>query len=1430
MPTSIIYSSPNDFWIQDGAIRFELNALSDPDKVAVSLAAGAVIMAWKQGVIDYNAALNYRTWVLSAAPTHFDRHDKVYVYVRLSKVADTAQLVFPYEKIPLDPSLYYDESDESDVPGYDLNFYYILLGALTPSSVGGETTNRYWSYEQGEEFSTGVLDTDEYRRDQRSEMLSQMFVLNETTNTIETQKDLTFITGKRLLLFRMRVLGAESHHAQITTIATAESIPDSGEFTPNDTSLITTAALARYAEYVLGNKFFRKDQDDADPYTATFGDVHVETGLERVGGTTSSGNLSVGGNASVDGNLSVGGNTTLGNANTDLTQVYGQLKSLYETVVDNLHSSGFQQGEFGSGYELVKSRNGKSYLEVDNLFVRLKAIFTELEIRKISYAGGNIIFSHAGSQIVSVVEQTNSWRCYMAKDDGTTRTTNWWAVGDLARCQTFNLEDRTVQHHVSNTYYWRRVEAVGHETPTGASEEYDYVDLSKVHYEASSNDAPSAGDTIVQMGNDTDAGRQGLIMLNVTGSDAPCLKVYKNVSGFSLTNKDFICLSPQKTHLTVNSLSIQTSYDTQPVPMERGAWSSITNHRCYYYDVVQHNGATWLCVYQPSSSSDPEYTTEEPNSSAVNWIVYASKGADGQNGQDGADGKDGADGVDGLSAPQMIVTPSLVAVSADSNGTSSGTTAANVSFEMRVAGVKAIIASFTRTAKPTDVSAPSSSSASGASISDGVGAVTCGVVSGKTKANYEGVLTYSVTATLDGKTYTGVVEIVFVANKQGANGQNGQNGTNGIDGQDGADGDDAINPVLTVPSIIMNQDLASPYSIDVSQAQTEVKVYVGEADMSSSATVGTPTSSECTAAKDSTNQRIVKITGVNTHTVDGKTVYYDHGTVTIPVTYSGTTYYLTLKFYVNLLGAWASTVEADTQTEVAKKLSYGYDGTYVHSIQDMGTFVKSSETNISSLEQIVGDPTNPDDGTLLKRTSTIEQTVSGISLKVDEVDLKSQPKANLLSDPILQKAMPYTSTGGSTNITSAIAQGVWSGYPSPWNGDGGKQLRIYVSANTRTSNGTVWAVSVNDSERMLLEGGKNYTFSVWVCVTDSTALHSSNPFVAEVDFWTAASGGSRHSSQSKVLIANKAGQVGDYVQAYLTVTVPTGYPYFSWTPWLNVAAGKKNFYVYYAGAKLESGSVATPMTSSEKSALLATGIDIENKKITVTADKFEVQNNSGEKTAWVDALGSFTVSGVMNNLINVLSSGDERLIAANTLMSDSNYVLDIASYPGNILDFTQLFCLDVLRVGNVVEIGNCGRRGIVLPHYFSSTDYCRTGTKYDSDSIRRVVLRDLQQMIGKKITIIGGSNTPSNFLVYLPVLELKSGYTMTAYDVLNNLFPVQTYKVSGTVQWVAYQVSATMGVQVEFHIGLNTTQTGTVYGNAFYWTAMPMSLNDPNWQ
>ena len=61
--------------------------------------------------------------------------------------------------------------------------------------------------------------------------------------------------------------------------------------------------------------------------------------------------------------------------------------------------------------------------------------------------------------------------------------------------------------------------------------------------------------------------------------------------------------------------------------------------------------------------------------------------------------------------------------------------------------------------------------------------------------------------------------------------------------------------------------------------------------------------------------------------------------------------------------------------------------------------------------------------------------------------------------------------------------------------------------------------------------------------------------------------------------------------------------------------------------KLEMAKRPSPWTDTPVNInkLLATGIDIEHQKITLTSDNFEVQNNSGEKTLGVDKTGGFIV-------------------------------------------------------------------------------------------------------------------------------------------------------------------------------------------------------------
>ena len=66
--------------------------------------------------------------------------------------------------------------------------------------------------------------------------------------------------------------------------------------------------------------------------------------------------------------------------------------------------------------------------------------------------------------------------------------------------------------------------------------------------------------------------------------------------------------------------------------------------------------------------------------------------------------------------------------------------------------------------------------------------------------------------------------------------------------------------------------------------------------------------------------------------------------------------------------------------------------------------------------------------------------------------------------------------------------------------------------------------------------------------------------------------------------------------------------------------------VSVCGVRFEKGSVATPWRGkpATDTNLLATGIDINNKKVIITSDNFEIRNNSGEVTTTVDEDGTLT--------------------------------------------------------------------------------------------------------------------------------------------------------------------------------------------------------------
>lgn len=232
-------------------------------------------------------------------------------------------------------------------------------------------------------------------------------------------------------------------------------------------------------------------------------------------------------------------------------------------ICDNLESQDFAAGPFGTGYVLKRNpKTGRSYLELDEIYVRLKAYFETLEIKHLSHVGGRIVLSPAGMECIRVEEVSSeheelydsagnplvdslndplfaskeggekAYRCYFKQEEDGKEIVNEFAVDDLAQCREFNVKEN-VSQQVSNQYYWRRVIYVGE----------DFIDLSIDDCDPISM-VPKAGDTIVTIGNKTDVNRQHVVFLSSYDEDAPCIKLYSGINSYSMLNKEVTVISP----------------------------------------------------------------------------------------------------------------------------------------------------------------------------------------------------------------------------------------------------------------------------------------------------------------------------------------------------------------------------------------------------------------------------------------------------------------------------------------------------------------------------------------------------------------------------------------------------------------------------------------------------------------------------------------------------------------------------------------------------------------------------------------------------------------------------------------------------------------------------------------------------------------------
>ena len=234
-------------------------------------------------------------------------------------------------------------------------------------------------------------------------------------------------------------------------------------------------------------------------------------------------------------------------------------------ISDNIESQDFSSGPFGSGFVVKRDpKTGKSYIEADEIYIRLKAYFDTMEVKHLSHVGGRVVLSPASMECTRVevistdmdalydyngdplydaessrlyalktgTRSVSVYRCYFKQSDDTKEIVNEFAVDDLAQCREFNVKEN-VSQNVYNQYYWRRVVAVGK----------DYIDLSADDCDAGSLE-PKAGDTIVTVGNKTNEARQHVVFLSSYDDDAPCIKLYSGINDYSMLNKEVTVISP----------------------------------------------------------------------------------------------------------------------------------------------------------------------------------------------------------------------------------------------------------------------------------------------------------------------------------------------------------------------------------------------------------------------------------------------------------------------------------------------------------------------------------------------------------------------------------------------------------------------------------------------------------------------------------------------------------------------------------------------------------------------------------------------------------------------------------------------------------------------------------------------------------------------
>lgn len=384
------------------------------------------------------------------------------------------------------------------------------------------------------------------------------------------------------------------------------------------------------------------------------------------------------------------------------------------------------------------------------------------------------------------------------------------------------------------------------------------------------------------------------------------------------------------------------------------------------------------------------------------------------------------------------------------------------------------------------------------------------------------------------------------------------------DGVDGANG----YTVTATPSVItlgITKVSDTAFAADTTKNNTSaIKVFKGNVDVTKTCRVTVLSAVNCAARQSSENASEIKVIRMSTYTADGVTYPFTTGSVTVAINTGGTTLSHTVAVNVDMSVVWGG----------------------------VETTVRGLKSEFGELQQ---DLQSEAPNVLTKYTSTIEQTAKRISAKVAQ---ETVGRLNVL---------PGTAFNRETDVEQLYSRFRCKFEPLGGLDGTGAAVVSQSGATSPTWCGVSW-------RGVELKPSTYYTASVWARadggLDDNMYMSFSQKGV---------------SAQISYTLLAKANETFGW--KLFTTTFKTGKTKADCDN-VQVELGiRTNGMGRFCKMMLdESGSYNgwTPASYADVSsrALLATGIDIKHKTIDMTADKFTLRNNHGEKSFGVDEDGN----------------------------------------------------------------------------------------------------------------------------------------------------------------------------------------------------------------